>query len=72
MPADDGVAFLLFAMDEEQDRLLFERWLIAGQFEMGFDEFKKKLRETMVELVKEQLVLKEIVKVEKLEISPEN
>lgn len=43
MPADDGVAFLLFAMDEEQDRLLFERWLLAGQFEMGFDEFKKKL-----------------------------
>ena len=43
MPAEDGVAFLLFAMDEEQERLIYERWLIAGQFEMGFDEFKKKL-----------------------------
>lgn len=40
-------------------------------YSLNVDEFKKKLRETMVELVKEQLVLKEIVKVEKLEISPE-
>lgn len=43
MPAEDGVAFLLFAMDEEQDRLIYDRWLIAGQFEMGFYEFKQKL-----------------------------
>lgn len=43
MPAEDGSAFLLLAYNEEEESKLFNRWLIAGQFEMSFNEFKQKL-----------------------------
>ena len=43
MPADDGLVLLRFAKDKEEEDLLFQRWLVAGQFEMSFEEFKQKL-----------------------------
>lgn len=49
MPADEGVAFLLFAMDKEEEAMLFQRWLVSAQFEMSFDEFKEKLKPKIVD-----------------------
>lgn len=43
MPADEGLSFILFAFEQETDSLLYQRWLIGGQFSMSFDEFKEKL-----------------------------
>ena len=44
MPADEGMAFLRFISDKDEESLLFQRWIVSAQFEMSFDEFKEKLK----------------------------
>ena len=43
MSADDGVSFLLFAFAQEEDALIYQRWIVGGQFSMSFDDFKAQL-----------------------------
>lgn len=43
MPADDGLSFILFAFKQEEDSLLYSRWIVGGQFSMSFDAFKAQL-----------------------------
>ena len=46
MPAADGLALLEYAMEQETDRLLFDRWVQGAQYSVSFDEFKASLRKT--------------------------
>lgn len=57
MPADDGIAFLLFAKSKEEEAMLFQRWLVQAQFEMSFDEFKDQL---MRKPKKDEEILKDV------------
>lgn len=43
MSADDGVSFLLFAFEREEEALIYQRWIVGGQFSMSFDDFKARL-----------------------------
>lgn len=43
MPAADGLALLEYAMEQETDRLLFDRWIQGAQYSVSFDEFKASL-----------------------------
>lgn len=43
MPADEGIRFLLFVIEREEEALLFQRWLVGAQFSMSFEEFKHQL-----------------------------
>lgn len=43
MDADDSLPLLLFAFEQEAERLLFDRWINGPQFSMSFDEFKNVL-----------------------------
>lgn len=43
MPADDGLSFILFAFKQEEDSLIYQRWIVGGQFSMSFDDFKAQL-----------------------------
>lgn len=43
MNIEDGLSLLLFAFEQENDSLLYMRWIVGAQFQMGFDEFKDAL-----------------------------
>ena len=44
MDADDAIPIMLQAKQRETEEKLFQRWLSGYQWEMGFEEFKQKLR----------------------------
>lgn len=44
LDADEGTALLLFGFEQEEDRLLFQRWVAGPQFSVSFEEFKAALR----------------------------
>ena len=44
MPAEEGLSLLLFAFAQEEDGLLFQRWVNGPQFSVSFEEFKQGLR----------------------------
>lgn len=44
MPADEGIELVLFAKKQEDDVLLYQRWLTGAQYEMSFDAFKETLK----------------------------
>lgn len=43
MPADDGISLLSYAFGKEEDEKLFSRWIGFAQYEISFEEFKRKL-----------------------------
>ncbi len=45
MDAADGVALLAFALQQEEDRLLFARWIQGAHNVMSFDEYKSALEQ---------------------------
>lgn len=44
MEADEGLSLLLYALEQEEDALLFNRWVNGLQYSISFDEFKQKLK----------------------------
>lgn len=44
MDAADGIAMLEYAMEQEEDKLLFARWVQGAQYVQSFDDFKASLR----------------------------
>lgn len=42
MPAEDGLSFISFAFEQEEDSLVFQRW-VNGYQSIGFAEFKEQL-----------------------------
>ena len=44
MDADDAIPVLFQAKQRETDDKLFMRWISGYHWEMGFEEFKQKLR----------------------------
>lgn len=44
MAAEEGLSLLLFALEQEEDGLLFSRWVNGPQYSISFDEFKQRLR----------------------------
>lgn len=49
MPVDDGISLLAFAFDKEDEDKLFARWVGFAQYEVSFDEFKRKLKPVKVD-----------------------
>lgn len=49
MPIDDGISLLAFAFDKEDEDKLFTRWVGFAQYEVSFEEFKKKLMPVRVD-----------------------
>lgn len=48
MPVDDGISLLAFAFDKEDEDKLFSRWVGYAQYEMSFEEFKRRLKPVKV------------------------
>lgn len=44
MDFPDAVEFLLWLINKAEEELLYQRWIIAGQTEMSFEEFKTRLQ----------------------------
>lgn len=49
MPIDDGISLLAFAFDKEDEDKLFTRWVGFAQYEVSFEEFKRKLMPVRVD-----------------------
>jgi len=49
MPVEDGISLLAFAFEKEDDDKLFTRWVGFSQYEIGFDEFKRRLQPAKVD-----------------------
>lgn len=43
MPMADGAALIRHAFEAEADEKLYQRWVGMAQYEMSFEEFKRKL-----------------------------
>lgn len=43
MDAEEGVALLRYALEREEDELIFRRWVQGPQYTMSFDAFKASL-----------------------------
>lgn len=43
MPPERALDFVEYLMEQEQEQLLFQRWIAGPQEFMGFEEFKEKL-----------------------------
>lgn len=41
MPLNEGLSFIDYMFDRENDSLLWQRWVAGVQYEMSFDEFKQ-------------------------------
>lgn len=49
MPIDDGISLLAFGLEKEDDDKLFARWVGFAQYEVSFDDFKRKLKPVRVD-----------------------
>lgn len=49
MPIDDGISLLAFGFEKEDDDKLFARWVGFAQYEVSFDDFKRKLKPARVD-----------------------
>lgn len=58
MDAEQGIALLEYAMEQETDRLLFARWIQGAQYSQSFDEFKAALRPPVIK--PETVVLEDV------------
>ena len=49
MPVDDGISLLTYAFEKEDDDKIFARWVGFAQYEVGFEEFKRRLKPAKVD-----------------------
>ncbi len=49
MPVNDGVPFLLYAFEQEEEERFFQRWIAGPQLQYGYEEFKNLLRPVKVD-----------------------
>lgn len=49
MPVEDGISLLVYAFEKEDEDKLFDRWVNAAQYEVSFDEFKRKLQPVTID-----------------------
>lgn len=53
LTADEAASLLLFALDKEEEELLFRRWIVQAQYEMSFDDFKASLKPRIIKTDRE-------------------
>ena len=58
MDMEAGVGLLEYAMEQETDRMIFERWIQGAQYSQSFDDFKAALRPR--EMKPEHVVLEDV------------
>lgn len=44
LDVDEALSLIEYAFERQEEELLFMRWIHDLQFQMGFDEFKAKLK----------------------------
>ena len=49
MPVDDGISLLTYAFEKEDEDKIFARWVGFAQYEVGFEEFKRRLTPAKVD-----------------------
>ena len=49
MPVEDGISLFTFAFGKEDEDKLFARWIGFAQYEVSFEEFKRKLMPVKVD-----------------------
>ena len=49
MPVSDGMSLLTFAFEKETEDKLYQRWIGFAQYEVSFEEFKRKLKPVTVD-----------------------
>lgn len=55
IPADDGVALIEFAFNDEFEHNVFLRWIAGHEFGMSFDQFKEESKPRPIKTSKEVL-----------------
>lgn len=48
MPVEDGISLLTYASEKEDEDKLFARWIGFAQYEVSFEEFKRRLKPVRV------------------------
>lgn len=48
MPLDDGISLLAYAFEAEENDKLYARWIGFAQYEVSFEEFKRRLKPVVV------------------------
>lgn len=61
MPLNDGVALIDFGFEKDEEDKLFQRWIVGSQYEMSFEEFKRKLAQPVFKPTQE--VLDDVAKI---------
>lgn len=49
LPAEAGISLFTFAFEKEEDEKLFSRWVGYAQYEISFEEFKRRLQPVRVD-----------------------
>ena len=57
MPVEDGISILAYGFEKEEEDRLFARWIGIAQYDVSFEEFKRRLEPVKVD---EKETLKEI------------
>lgn len=61
MPAEEGISLLTFALEKEEEDKLYSRWIGFAQYEVSFEEFKRKLKPVIVNEKKTYDMLDELM-----------
>ena len=58
---DEALTLIDYAISQQEDELLFSRWIVEAQNHMSFDEFKEKLRP--LKLRADEEILEDVFKI---------
>ena len=47
MDAEAGVSLLEYALEQEENRQIFERWVQGAQYSVSFEDFKNSLKKPL-------------------------
>ena len=58
MEPEEAMSFVLYLKEKEWEEKLFQRWCAGPQYEMSFDEFKKRLKP--VPIIPEEQIIEDV------------
>lgn len=54
LPANEGIKLIQYAIDQEQEEKLFQRWVAGYQHKESFNDFKNKLMQKQLDNSKKE------------------
>lgn len=61
MPAEDGIALITYAMEQNVEDKLYSRWVVWAQNSMSFEDFKREL--SPPRFVREDKLMEDVEKI---------